>query len=65
VLAAALFKPISEGGVGLISLKAQVECLSAKIILWIIHEVDHPLKSILRRRIKNLSRKQFGVEDFS
>lgn len=59
-----LFCSKQEGGVGLISLIAQVYSLAARFILWVLLEGDHPLQVIMRRRIRELSERKWGIADY-
>jgi hypothetical protein len=60
-----LTKKYLDGGVGLIALLGQVVCLSGKIILWTFSKGEHPLQSIMKKKIRDLSRKKWGVADSS
>jgi hypothetical protein len=59
-----LIKRPAKGGVGLISLRAQVKSFAGKIILWTMSKGDHPLQVILRRRLRDMSQVRWGVHDF-
>lgn len=41
---ATIAKPRAEGGLGLLSVEAQFQALSSRIMLWILGEGNHPLQ---------------------
>lgn len=57
---ATITRPKSEGGLGLISIKAQNFARVKKTILWIVGDGDHSLQWILRAKIADLSKKRLG-----
>lgn len=46
-----------KGGLGFLSILAQVNSLAGKFIVWIISTQPHQLKSLLQHRIFTLSKK--------
>jgi hypothetical protein len=50
-----LMKSKKEGGIGLISIKDQVKCKLAQLLLWAVFDGSHPLQLILRHGTRELS----------
>ncbi|KAL3685602.1 hypothetical protein R1sor_003624 [Riccia sorocarpa] len=57
-----LHQPKREGGLGLISLQAQVQAFSAKTIRWAYVPGPHPLKTWLLSQFNSITLKRWGSE---
>lgn len=57
--------PKSRGGLGLIHLSKQTAALAAKIIIWALSSGTHTLQIIIRGKIKELSTRKWGLNDYS
>lgn len=54
-----------NGGLRLLSICCMVKALSSKMVLWTIKGDNHPLKLMLRNKIRGMSWHKWGCVDFS
>lgn len=62
---APLLRSLEEGGLVLISIKAQTIAMVGKTVLWAVATGDHTLQWILRAKIVDLLERRWGRRDFS
>lgn len=55
-----LLRSLEEGGLVLISIKAQTVAMAGKIVLWAIAASDHTLQWILRAKKNDLLERRWG-----
>jgi hypothetical protein len=60
-------RPKMEGGLGLLAIPTQTASLSARFMLWAVHEDKQPnlLRDILRHYLREMSAKKWGTHDFT
>lgn len=55
----------SAGGLGQIDIAAQYRAFTGSLVVWVTRPCTHPLRSILRGHINQLSHRRWGTEDLS
>lgn len=55
----------ARGGLGMLSIIEQYRAMAGKLMVWILGPGTHPLRTILRAHIQELSKRKWGVEDMS
>lgn len=57
--------PRAEGGLGLLGVEEQFIALTSGFMVWILEEGEHPLRSILRSHLHQVSARRWGNEDLT
>lgn len=57
--------PKEDGGLGIIGVTAQYDSLTNGLMIWIMAEGVHPLRTILRSHIMEASERRWGTKDLS
>lgn len=55
----------NAGGLGQIDIAAQYRALTGSLVIWVTRAGTHPLRSILRGHIGQLSHRRWGIDDLS
>lgn len=54
-----------EGGLGQIDIAAQYKALTGSLVIWVTKSEPHPLRSIIRGHIGQMSLRRWGSEDLT
>lgn len=55
----------AEGGLGQIDIAAQYRALTGSLVIWVTRTGSHPLRSILRDHIGQMSQRRWGTNDLT
>lgn len=55
----------ANGGLGLIMIYEQYRVIAGNLIIWVLGPEPHPLRSILRSHIHDLSFRKWGISDYT